>query len=492
MKRFLKILGGLLLVLLVLLGIVLVRTLTTPPQSTPDAASAAFAPLKLDRTAVLQRFAGAVKLHTVSGPDGPPPAQDMDAFHAYLAQQFPLVHERLRHETVGDAGALLYTWAGSDPAAAPIILMAHQDTVPVDPETRARWTRDPWSGEIADDTIWGRGALDDKASLVSILEATEQLLQQGFQPKRTIYLAFGSDEERGGKQGADAIVALLKQRGIHAQFVLDEGGALTRGLMPGVKGDLALVGIAEKGYLSVKLTVQAAGGHSSQPPAQSAIGILSTAMVRLEAHQMPARLAPVTAAMFDAIAPLLSFSARLAVRNRWLLGAALIHGLESTPSGNAMVRTTTAETMFNAGIKDNVLPTVATATVNFRILPGDSVAGVLQHVREVIHDPRVRVQPGPQQNEPSPSSAPDSASFQVVKRSIGQLFPGVPVVPYLVTAATDSSHYVPVSREQLRFVPYHLTPETIERFHGINEGIPVDDYLNCVQFAALVIRNAAG
>jgi carboxypeptidase PM20D1 len=482
--------GGLLLGVVVIGGIVTFRTRTSPPAAVV-AAGGSYTALKLDESAVVQRFVGAVKLHTVSTGDAPPSMEDLNAFHAYLAQQFPQVYQHLLTEQVGH-GALLFTWKGSDGSAAPIILMAHQDTVPIDPETRSRWTRDPWSGEVADGVIWGRGALDDKASLVGTLEAAEQLLQQGFQPKRTIYFAFGSDEERGGEEGAQAIVALLKQRGIHAHLVLDEGGAFTRDLLPGVSGDLAMVGIAEKGYLTVKLTVQAAGGHSSQPPPQSAIGILSVALTKLEAHQMPSRLTPTATAMFDAVGPLLPYSARMAVRNRWLFGPALINKLAATPSGNSMIRTTTAVTTFNAGVKDNVLPTVATATVNFRILPGDSVADVLQHVRSVVDDSRVEIEPGSVQNEPSPTSPIDGEGFKLVQHTIQQLSPGVPVVPYLVTAGTDAAHYVPVSTEQLRFVPYHLTPTTFKRFHGINEGIPVSDYLNCVQFAAQFMRNAAG
>ncbi|WP_157971418.1 M20 family peptidase [Dyella sp. C9] len=490
MKKVLGAVGVLLLAVGVVAAIVLVRTWSTPPLATA-APTGSYTPLKLDEGEVVQRFAGAVKLSTVSTGEAPPSTQDLDALHAYLAGQFPRVHRELQLEQVGH-GALLFTWKGSDASLPPIILMAHQDTVPVDPDTRARWTRDPWSGDVQDGVVWGRGALDDKASLVSILEAGEQLLQQGFKPRRTIYFAFGSDEERGGAQGAMAIVELLKQRGVHAQLVLDEGGAYTNGLMPGVSGDLAMVGIAEKGYVSVRLSVQAAGGHSSQPPPQSAIGILSQALVRLEAQQMPARLAPTATAMFDALAPMLPFPARMAVRNRWLLGPMLISQLSKTPSGNAMVRTTTAETTFNAGVKDNVLPTVAVATVNFRILPGDSVADVLEHVRKTVADPRVTIAPGDEQADASPTSPVDGEGLRLVRETIQQTSPGVPVVPYLVTAATDAAHYVPVSTEQLRFVPYHLTPTTIERFHGINEGIPVSDYLNCVQFAAQFMRNAAG
>ncbi|WP_109126454.1 M20 family peptidase [Dyella sp. C11] len=491
MNKWLKVGGGGLLAAVAVLAVVVLGRTWATPKPVVDAAVGGYVPLTFDEAAAVERFAGAVRLSTVSMGDAPPSTMDLDALHSYLSQQFPQVHATLQVEQVGH-GALLFTWKGKESTVAPIILMAHQDTVPVDSNTRDRWTRDPWSGAVADGVVWGRGALDDKASLVSTLEAAEQLLKQGFQPRRTIYFAFGSDEERGGAQGAVAIVDLLKERGVHAQFVLDEGGAYTNGLMPGVAGDLAMVGIAEKGYMSVRLSVQANGGHSSQPLPQSAIGILSQAMVRLEANQSPGHLEPTTAAMLDTLAPLLPFPARMAVRNRWLLGSVLIDQLSKTPAGNAMMRTTTAETTFSAGIKDNVLPTVANATVNFRILPGDTVASVLEHVRKVVADPRVDITPGEEQNEPSPTSPLDGEGLALVRRTIQQVAPGVPVVPYLVTGATDASHYVPVSTEQLRFVPYHFTPVTIERFHGINEGVSVSDYLNCVQFAAQFMRNAAG
>ena len=489
MKRLLKLAGLVTAGVGTLLAVALLHTLFLP---VPASLAAERAPqrLEFDEQAAVQRFAGAVRLVTVSTSEGPPTDQQLGAFHEYLAQQFPLLHAKLQREVVGH-GALLFTWPGTDATIKPIILMAHQDTVPVDPQTRARWHRDPWSGEVADGVVWGRGALDDKGSLLSILEATEHLVEQGFTPKRTIYLAFGSDEEAGGKQGAEAIVALLEQRHVQAQLVLDEGGALTRDLLPGVPGDVALVGISEKGYVSVNLTVQSAGGHSSQPPPQSAIGIMSEALVRLEKQQMPARLTTITGNMLDAVASQMPFGKRLAVSNRWLFGPLLLRSLEAAPSANAMVRTTTAETTFNAGVKDNVLPTVANATVNFRILPGDSVAAVLDHVRRVVNDERVSIAPGEQRHEPSPVSPIDGEGYKALQRTIGEVIPNVRVAPYLVVAATDSSHYVPVSAEQLRFVPYRLTPQTVGRFHGIDEGMPVSDYLDCVQFVARFIRNTS-
>lgn len=486
-----RLLLGLLALIAVLAIVLVARTLGTPKpvqQIPPPLAEA-----KIDSAAALQRFAGAVKLQTVSTADAPPTAEAMAAFHRQLEASFPRLFSQVPHETVGHAGALLFTWQGSDPALPPIILMAHQDTVPIEDDSRARWHREPFSGEIADGTVWGRGALDDKASLVAQMEAAEALLASGFKPRRTIYLAYGSDEERGGDLGAKAIVEVLRQRGVHAQFVLDEGGAIADGMMPGVPGKVAVVGISEKGYQSVRLSVEVAGGHSSQPPRDSAIGLLSRAMTQLNQHPMPARINPVAAATFDAMAPYLPFGQKLVMRNRWLTAPLLVKLLEKSPAGAAMVRTTTALTMFNAGVKDNVLPTRATAVVNFRIAPGDTRQTVLAHVRDAVADPRIRVEAldgfG---KDPSPVSPVDGEGYAAIARNIARVAPGVPVLPYLMVAASDAARYTAVSEAQYRFVPFTLTADTATRIHGIDEGIAVTDYLRCIRFYHALIQDTAG
>ena len=486
-----RLLLGLIALIVVLATVLVVRTLATPKparQTPPPLAEA-----KIDEAAALQRFSGAVKLQTVSTADAPPAAEAMMAFHQHLQASFPLLFAQVPHETVGHAGALLFTWQGSDATLPPIILMAHQDTVPIEDDSRQRWHREPFSGEVADGTVWGRGTLDDKASLVAQMEAVETLLQSGFKPRRTIYLAYGSDEERGGDLGAQAIVDVLKQRGVHAQFVLDEGGAIADGMMPGVPGKVAVIGISEKGYQSVRLSVEVAGGHSSQPPADSAIGLLSRAMTRLDRQPMPARINPVAAATFDAMAPYLPFGQKLVMRNRWLTTPLLIRLLGKSPAGAAMVRTTTALTMFNAGVKDNVLPTRATAVVNFRIAPGDTRQTVLAHVRDAVADPRIKVEAldgfG---KDPSPVSPVDGEGYAAISRSIARVAPEVPVLPYLMVAASDAARYTGVSDAQYRFVPFTLGADTAPRIHGIDEGIAVTDYLRCIRFYHALIQDVAG
>src|SRR5882724_2796478 len=348
-----KVLVALLVGLVVLAAVALERTFTFRSRQ-PQAAAVAVEPL--DSAALAQRLGGALRFKTVSYQDSSQfDAREFDGFQRYLRATFPRLHTALTLEKVNGYG-LLYAWTGADPNLPPIVLLAHQDVVPVEPGTEGRWTEPPFEGRIAGGYVWGRGALDDKGSLVGILEAVEQLVAAGAKPRRTVYLAFGYDEEVGGRRGAARIADLLASRNVHPEWVLDEGGALATGLVTGISGPVALVGIAEKGYVTVAITAQAEGGHSSMPPDETAVGILAAAIVRLEHDQMPRAVRGPTAAMFDYLGPEMSFGPRLVMANRWLLGGILAHEFGATPQGNAMLRTTTAPTVLQAGVKENVLP----------------------------------------------------------------------------------------------------------------------------------------
>ncbi len=266
------------------------------------------------------------------------------------------------------------------------------DVVPVEPGSAGAWQHPPFSGAIADGFVWGRGTLDDKVSVLATLEAIELLLADGFTPERTIYLAFGHDEEIDGRHGAAAIAAVLAERGVRLGFTLDEGGIIAHDIVPGVAPPVALIGVAEKGYLSLKLSVEAEDcGHSSMPPRTTVIGRLAGAIHRLESNPMAANLAPSMIDMFDQLADEMPFMLGLAVSNRWLFAPLVESRLSESPSSDAAIRTTTAVTMFNAGVKANVLPCAAEAVVNFRILSSDSVASVTEHVRQVIDDPVIEI-----------------------------------------------------------------------------------------------------
>ena len=457
-----------------------------------QAAVAPVPPEPLDTTALAQRLAGALKFKTISYQDSTQfQRREFEGLQRYLRESFPRLHAALKLEKVNGYG-LLYEWPGADTNLPPLLLLAHQDVVPVEPGTEGKWTEPPFAGRIAGGYVWGRGALDDKGSLVAILEAVEHLVAGGARPRRTVYLAFGYDEEVGGRRGAMQIAALLASRNIHPYFVLDEGGALTRGLIPGIGAPVALVGIAEKGYMTVELTAHAAGGHSSMPPPQTAVGSLAAALTRLEDHPMPPAIRGPTAAMLDYLGPEMSFGPRLLLGNRWLFGGMLAARFGATPQGNAMVRTTTAPTVLQAGVKENVLPSTARALVNFRLLPGDSVLGVLEHVREVVNDATVDVRAleGMSTNA-SPVSDVEAEPFQLLARTIRQVIPGTVVTPWLLVGGTDSRHYGRLTPNVLRFVGDALGPDDLRRVHGTDERVGVQAYADAVRVYLQLLKNAA-
>jgi len=330
--------------------------------------------------------------------------------------------------------------------------------------------------------------MDDKNAVVGVLEAIEGLLKERYQPKRTIYLAFGHDEEIGGK-GAAQIAALLQSRGVKFECVLDEGLAIIDGILPGIEKPFALVGVAEKGYLSVELSVESSGGHAAMPPKETAIGILSRAMLRLEEHPMPVHFRPPTNQMFAYLAPEMPFALRLVIANLWIFKGLLLKRLSAVNTVDAMIRTTTAPTIFIAGFKDNILPVQARGAVNFRLLQGDTSKSVLEHVQKTISDRRVKVKPASDFCVEASSVSPVNAnSFQALERALASTFPGVVAAPGLVTGATDSRHYAALSASTYRFSPLWVKPEDLSRVHGTNERIGVENFQKMVQFYAAFIR----
>jgi carboxypeptidase PM20D1 len=444
--------------------------------------------LALERDAVAARLAGALKFRTIShAASGDANAEEFERMQAYLAQAFPRLHATLKREMVGHS--MLFTWQGSDAQARPVMWLAHQDVVPVAPGTEANWHQAPFDGVVKDGFIWGRGSWDDKGSLVAQMEAVETLLASGYQPRATIYLGFGADEEVGGRRGAVAIARLLKSRGVRLDYILDEGMLVTQGIMSGISRPVALIGVAEKGYASVNLAVTTAPGHSSMPPQNTAIGMMSAALADLERKQMPAQLSGVARDMFDTIAPEMQGMSRVALSNLWLFGRLLQQQLAQSPGTNAMLRTTTALTVAHAGNKDNVLPGRADAVVNFRIRPGDTVGGVMDHVRQTVNNDAVHAELDAGSSEPSRVSPIASAQYALINRTIREVFSDAVVAPGIVIGATDSRHYKDVSEHVYRFSPVRAGPDDLPRFHGTNERIGVDNYLEAVRFYVQLARN---
>jgi len=367
--------------------------------------------------------------------------------------------------------------------------MGHMDVVPAPPDTLSKWSEPPFSGNIKDGFIWGRGSLDDKISVLGILEAIEKLLSRGYEPKRTIHLAFGHDEEINGT-GAQSIAELLKSRGVEPELVLDEGLMITQGIAPGVSAPVALIGVAQKGYVSLELTVVAEGGHSSIPPEHTAVGILSAAVARLEEHPMPASLTGPPRQMLEYLAPEASFPLRLVFSNLWVTSPLVERIFLGSPNTAALVRTTTAPTILDAGVKENVLATKARAVVNFRIRPGESIAVVKERVTQTIGDPRVTIETLPGWHEPSGVASGQSSTFLMLQRSLRRVAPEVVVSPGLMVGTTDARHYTSMSENVYMFLPVLLHEEDLARYHGINERVSIADYMRCVRFYAELIQEA--
>jgi carboxypeptidase PM20D1 len=482
-----KLLGGCLAGLVILTLVVLVRTTTFRSKQIEAGDAAAF---QIDGKAAAGHLSAAVRFQTVSHQNSADfDAEAFEGFRAFLEATYPLCHEALEWQVINEQ-SILYKWPGADPEKKPILLLGHYDVVPIEPGTEQDWEHPPFSGEITDGFIWGRGTLDDKSSVLGVLEAVETLIGQSHQPQRTVYLAFGHDEEVGGREGAVRIADHLTAEGVELEFVLDEGMAITNGLVPGLASPVALIGIAEKGYVSVELTVETEGGHSSMPPPQSAVGILSAAVSRLEAHPMPGTLSGPIREMLLYTGPEMPFLHRAVFSNLWLFGPVVKQVLASSNATNASIRTTTAATVIHGGVKDNVLPSSAQATVNFRVLPGDTVDEVLDHVERAIGDPRIMIERLEWANEPSPISDTESASFRRLVKTIGQVFPEAVVAPTLVLGGTDSRHYTKVSENVYRFLPHRMNEEDLQRVHGLNERISLENYLEIIRFYAQLILNS--
>jgi carboxypeptidase PM20D1 len=486
-KRVLWVLLGLVLLLAAAVAVNTLRHGSRQLEVPPAPA------LAVDEKGVAERLSGAIRFQTIaSRDDADASAAEFRKLHEYLQQRYPKVHAALKREVIGGY-SLLYTWPGTDDKAKPILLMAHQDVVPVSPGTESKWEVPPFSGEVKGGYVWGRGSWDDKGNLIAQLEAIEMLLASGFKPRQTIMLAYGHDEEVSGQRGAVQIAKLLAERNIKLDFVLDEGLLITDGIMPGLAKPAALIGIAEKGFLSVVLKVPATPGHSSMPPPKgnSAIGMMSAALRRLDDEQLPAGIRGVAREMFETVAPEMGGFSRVALSNLWLFGPVVQAQLEKGASTNAMLRTTTALTVVKSGNAENVIPGMAEATVNFRLLPGDSIAGVTEHVKKKAGSDRFELIALPGAAEPSPVSPTQSASYQLINRTVRSLFPDVVVAPGLMIAATDSRHFTAVSDHIYRFSPVRAKPEDLSRFHGTNERIATANLAELVRFYNQLLRNAA-
>ncbi|XP_066278539.1 N-fatty-acyl-amino acid synthase/hydrolase PM20D1-like [Branchiostoma lanceolatum] len=487
-KRLLQWVG---LPLMCVLVIVVVRTVTFPSyQTRPPPCNVTdqdFIPATKDR---LDRLGRAVTFRTISYEPGRGTPEELLKFIAFIRDSFPVVHSSplVTREVVGNF-SLLYRVEGSDHSLKPGLLAAHLDVVPVTEEPG--WEAEPFSGQQKDGFVYGRGTLDCKHNVMGQLEALEFHLKRGHRPKRTLYLAYGHDEEVLGQYGAQKIAKLLEDRGVKPEFLLDEGFTVTKDYVPGVAKKVALISVTEKGYLTVKFSVRMKGGHGSMPEKESAIGILSQAVTNLERNPQPNLWGSGPERDFaEHLATEMSLPHRVMTSNLWLFTPVIRWILTQKAGTNALCRTTTAVTRFNAGIKDNVIAPEAVAIVNHRVHPKQTIQEVLDHVVKVINDPRVKVEvlkslvPAPI----SPSG-PESPAYTVIQESIQQVYPDSLVAPFVLMGYTDTRHYWNLTSAIYRFSPNVMRPEDFSRLHGVNERISIEDYERVMNFYFHLMRN---
>ena len=486
MKR--KLLIGSVLVIGVFVAVILIRAWLHQPN---DSEPISRVTIDIDDMVAARHLSEAIQFRTVSNENsGDFNSEQFTGFIDWIARTYPAVQEAMDLELIGDY-TLLYRWQGIDDRLKPILLTGHYDVVPVSPSSEDQWFHPPYEGAIDDDYVWGRGTQDDKSAVVAQLEAATYLLNSGFKPSSTFYFSFGHDEENGGDAGAARVAEFLKQADVQLEWSLDEGSFLMDGLFPGVDPLVAAINVAEKGSVTLQIVANSAGGHSSMPPTQTAVGRLATAITRLESNPLPGGLTGLSKQVFENASRHMPFGYKILFANTWLFGGLIDRQLSTLTFGNAVLRTTIAPTMLSASEKTNVLPTEAVATVNFRIHPRDSLEDVVNHVKSVVESDHIEVRLGEGSGRPaSVVSDWNSVGFEVIRRSVREVYGDVVVSPGLMIAGSDTRHYAKVADNSFRFNPMVQNQSDLDGFHGTNEKISVTNLGQGVRAYIQIIRNA--
>lgn len=491
MPKVSKIAGSVALAAVLAGGLILYRTSSFEPMGVAEPTAitlAAIPPYDLDTS--VKNLSAAVRFQTVSHQDkADNQIAEWDTFQTWLKSTYPATHAAMSREITGER-ALVYKWQGSLPNEPAIIVMAHQDVVPVTPGTEKDWKHAPFSGEIAENAVWGRGSVDDKGSLIGLFEALEALAKQGFKPKRTIYLVSGHDEEAGGS-GAASVATLLASQGVKALFTIDEGSAVVLDA-PVVNAPAILIGIAEKGYGTLKVTANATGGHSSMPPKETGVVNLAKAIVAINDAPFSLELRGPGAQMLESFAATKGGATKLAMANQWLFGGMIKRQASGTPSGAAMLHTTIAPTMLQGSPKENVLPQSATAMINYRIAPWNSAADVMARAKKAVRKIPVILSWVKEPREPSKISSTSSAGWNFITAAARADAPNAVIAPSLVVAGTDSRSFEGISQDVYRFMPMHFTLKDTAMIHGTNEHMTIDNFRRMINFYAQLIATSAG
>lgn len=474
-----------------LLGAFIAVTLVRAAFWTPEKVE--FEPLpdeQVDVDKYRKDLSDAIKIKTISNVDvDKVDWNEFKRLHALFEERFPLVYKNLKCEEISLA-SLLFTWEGKNPDLEPIALLGHQDVVPVAEGTEGDWTHPAFDGVDDGEFVWGRGALDMKNHLIAVLESVESLLAEGFEPERTVYLCFGHDEEivAAPTSGAGSIAAVLKERGVHLDSVIDEGGAILNLHVGNILNKkLAGVGIAEKGYADYRVSVSAKGGHSSQPPEHTALGALANVIKDIEGHQFKAKMPAFVYELFTKIGKNVSYPARIVTCNLWLLKPLITAVMKKIPPAASLIHTTTAVTMAEGSPAANVLPQKASVTVNFRMMPGVTIKNVEEHIRKCVRNKDIEVEylKGKEASKVSPT---DSRSFKILEEICTRTDRDLLVAPYLVMGGTDAYHYEEVCDNIYRFAPFVMDTKLLLTTHGTDERIPIACMADALKFFKRYIR----
>lgn len=475
MKILLAVLAVLAVVVLLLLAAV-IKTLLTPSKKSTYVAVED----EEESLALAEKISKMIQYDTTSHANTVETEKFL-GFHKVLEELFPLVHENLTKTEID--GNLLYHWKGKS-SDRPILLMSHQDVVPAE----GKWEHEPFSGDIADGKVWGRGASDTKCSVMAFFEAAEQLLAEGFTPPTDVYLASSCTEEWGG-DGAPKIVAELKRRGIELFIVCDEGGGIITDPIGGIHGNFAMVGVFEKGKADVKFTARSNGGHASAPAKNTPIARLSAFVCEMEEHSpFRKKMLPEVAAMFKTLAPYASFGLKLVFSNLWLFKPVLMAVIPKfSAQAGAMLKTTIAFTTQSGSDAYNVIPQEATLGANMRFIPHQGEKESLEIVKKVAskYDIDVEVLHANDYTEPVDIHG---EGFSLIESVIGETFPGLVSSPYVMTGATDAQFYQPVCKNCIRFAPVIYGPEQMKGMHGLNENIEYNCLPGAVRFYKNLIK----
>ena len=470
--------------LICLILFVLIRTFAiTSKQIKVQPISPAEIPLGFE-----QRISKALQIKTISFEEENNIArEEFTRFLNLVKAEFPLVNEKLERTIIKEF-SFIYNLKSNNLNAPPEIWWTHYEVTPAETDSLAQWKHGPFEGKIENGILFGRGTLDNKTNMFAMLEAVEILLQKNQTCERDIYLCFGHDEEIGGKQGAFAISKWLSQKEIKAEYLLDEGLCITEGVVPNISKPVALVGIAEKGNASFQLSVNFQSGHASMPSDESANRILALAISKFHNKSFRAEINPSLKSFMSYLAPELPFLQRLAFANQWLFKPVIFASYQKTTSGNAYIRTTIATTFMQGGERDNVVPSIAKAVVNCRILPGQTIESTKEKIVKIINDNRIRVENYGHHNNPPAVSDVNAAAYKMIEKCIKQIFNDVIVCPGMCIAGTDSKYYQSISPNLYRFFPAVLSKNDLSSIHGVNESISVDSYKKMIQFYVSLLR----